>query len=766
MNRILKQYFRNLATNRINASITIFGFSISIAVVISLVFFVLQEKSYDRCYKNLDSTYIVVTTKNESFVEEDAKDILTNKFPQIISACRYYNFKTIFLFNKAFFDGQLITTDEGFFDVFSTHFIYGNKKTAFSNPNSIVLTDSFAKKIFANIHPIGQTIKTVGGKVFQVTGIVKDLPKNSSISADCFINYKSKIHRSEENNVPITKLFIVLHPGTNIDGFQKDVSKTLVESSKILSNKEMMSDGSIEWKLIPFKSAYFDTEIRNDHLQHANIRLIQIISVISFIILMLAIINYINLTTAEGISRIKEIGIRKTNGAGKRNIFYQFLIESLITCVIASILAFFLTPRITPIFEIILSKPLHFVELSFKSVFIILLLIFALGILAGLFPAFIASRYSPVRLIKSKSKDRNKSFTFRNALNTLQFTITIVFSICLIVILKQIHYVQNRNIGFDTSHLITVDYPNNLNQSNAVRDYLKQNPNILDVSFSRGNPEEIGFYSDMGNPIKTVSIMSSDNNFIETFKLKLLLGRNFNYPSNIKECLITENAYKESGWDNLDNKIFENCNVVGVVNTFNTDDLHLFASNVMINNSADNYSSVNIRLSPNDITESLKYIKQGWATFFPEFGFRYSFYDEWIETSFLKEENHARIAFVFGILSIILSCLGLYGLSNYYLKQKVKEIGIRKINGAKSIEILSLVNKGFLKWILVAFIIACPVAILILNKWLSNFAYKTTLHFWIFIVSGLAVIIIALLTISWKSLEAANTNPIKALRYE
>jgi putative ABC transport system permease protein len=260
--------------------------------------------------------------------------------------------------------------------------------------------------------------------------------------------------------------------------------------------------------------------------------------------------------------------------------------------------------------------------------------------------------------------------------------------------------------------------------------------------------------------------MSSDNNFIETFKLKLLLGRNFNYPSNIKECLITENAYKESGWDNLDNKIFENCNVVGVVNTFNTDDLHLFASNVMINNSADNYSSVNIRLSPNDITESLKYIKQGWATFFPEFGFRYSFYDEWIETSFLKEENHARIAFVFGILSIILSCLGLYGLSNYYLKQKVKEIGIRKINGAKSIEILSLVNKGFLKWILVAFIIACPVAILILNKWLSNFAYKTTLHFWIFIVSGLAVIIIALLTISWKSLEAANTNPIKALRYE
>ena len=558
MNRILKQYFRNLATNKINASITIFGFSISIAVVISLVFFVLQEKSYDRCFKNVDNTYIVVTTKNESFVEEDAKDVLTARFPQIISACRYYNFKTNFVYNKAFFDGQMITTDEGFFDVFSMQFIYGNKKTAFSSPNSIVLTDSYAKKIFDNEKPLGQTIKSVGGKEFQVSGVVKDLPQNNSISADCFINYKSKIHRSEENNVPITKLFIVLHPGTEKDDFQNEISRTLVESSKILSNKEMMSDGSIEWKLIPFKTAYFDTEIRNDHLQHANIRLIQIISVISLIILLLAIINYINLTTAEGISRIKEIGIRKTNGAGKQNIFYQFLSESLITCAIASILAFFFTPLITPIFEIILSKPLHFVVISFKSVFFILLSIFVLGILAGLFPAFIASGYSPAQLIQSKSKIRNNAFTFRNVLNTFQFTITIVFSICLIVILKQIHFVQNRNIGFETSHLIKVDYPNNLGQSNAVRDYLKQNPSILNVSFSRGNPTEIGFYSDMGDPIKKVSIMSADEEFIETFNLKLLLGRNFNYASHVKECLITESAYKESGWNDLDDKTFQN----------------------------------------------------------------------------------------------------------------------------------------------------------------------------------------------------------------
>jgi putative ABC transport system permease protein len=426
----------------------------------------------------------------------------------------------------------------------------------------------------------------------------------------------------------------------------------------------------------------------------------------------------------------------------------------------------FFTPLITPVFEIILSKPLHFIDLTVNSVAFILLAIFALGLLAGLFPALIASGYPPLLLIHLKNRVRNKSFTFRNMLNTLQFTITIVFTICLIVFLKQVNFIRNRNIGFDTSHLIKVEYPGNLNKANALRDYLKQNPKILDVSFTKGNPSEIGVYTDSGDPIRTASIMSADDNFIETFKLKLLIGRNYNFPSQTKECLITENAYKESGWENLDNRIFEDCNVVGVVNTFNNDDLHLNASNVVINNSPDLYTTVNIRLSSNELPEILKYIKQGWTTFFPEFGFRYSFYDQWVETSFLKEENHSRIAFVFGMLSIFLSCLGLYGLTNYYLKQHVKEIGIRKINGATTIEILSLVNKGFLKWILYAFVIACPTAILILNKWMSNFAYKTTLDWRIFIVSGLTVIMIAFRAISWKSVEAANTNPVKALRYE
>jgi putative ABC transport system permease protein len=766
MKRIVKHYFRNLLSNRVSSLITILGFSISIAVVIVLVFFIIQEKSYDADYKNINSIYMVVTTKNESYVEEDAKEILINKYPQIALACRYYNWQTNFVYNHDFIEGQVITTDEGFFDIFSTEFKYGNKKTAFSNINGIVLTESYSKKMFHDVYPIGQTIETVGGKIFQVTGIVKDLPFNSSVSGDCFIYYKSKIHRSGINNVSTNGLFVVLQPNTNITDFEKEISKTLIENSKILNNNNIIYGETIEWRLRPFKTAYFDTEIEKDQLQHANIKMIQIVSVISIIVLILAIINFINLNTAESISRIKEIGVRKINGASKRNILFQFLFESLTTCILASILAFLFTQLIIPVFDKILDKQVTFIEFTYLNILFILTSIFLLGIVSGITPAFIASKYSPILLFHSQDKLIFKSPIFRNTLITFQFTISLIMIISLIAILKQLHYAQNKDIGFDASCLVCVDYPDDINKSAVVKKYLLENPNIQNITFSDGSPMAIGNHSGSNDPIESINIMSSDDYFIETFKMKLLLGRNFYYPSEVKECIITENAYKESGWDNLDSRTFLDHKVVGVVNSFNSDDLHLQASNIMITNSSEKYSSVNIRINPNNISESLDYIKKTWDTFFPDFGFRYSFYDEWKEKSFIKETNHARIALVFGILSIILSCLGLYGLVNYSLKHRIKEIGIRKISGARVRDIFKIINVEFLKLILIAFVIACPIAVYVMDKWLNNFAYKTKLNLWIFILSGVIVTVFALLTISWKSYVASNRNPIEALKYE
>jgi putative ABC transport system permease protein len=766
MKTILNQFFRNLIKNKLNFSITILGFSISIAVVIVLVFFIIQEKSYDKAYENIDNIYMIVTKKNEPFVEEDAKEILTNKYPQIKSACRYHNYKTDFVYNQDFFEGQLITTDEGFFDVFSVHFIKGSKETAFSDIQGMVITESYSKKLFENDFSIGKIIKTPYGKVFQVTGVIKDLPTNSSISADCFIHYKSKITSSGINNVSTTKLFIVLQAETIVEDIEKKISETLVKSSKILNNIVFVFGETIEWKLRPFNTAYFDTSIKNDHLQHANIRLIKVTTVISFIILILAIINYINLKTTESISRIKEIGIRKINGANAKNIVRQFLLESIITCLIATILAFLFTMLITPVFAQILGKNVEFIEFTYINIFFIILFIFILGLVSGLLPALLASKYSPIQLFQSKNKVLFKSISFRNALNTFQFTISIILIICLFIILKQIKHIQNKDVGFENSHLINIAYPVNAQNNNVIRNYLKQNRNILSVSFSKGSPMYIGSYSGSGTPIESVGTMSTDNKFIETFKLNLLQGRNINYPSKIKECLITENAYQESGWTNLENKIYKDHKVVGVVNTFNCDDLHVAARNLMITNSSDNFSSVNIRISPNDISQSVDYIKQTWETLLPEFGFRYSFYDDWIENSLSKERNHVLIAFVFGFLSIILCCLGLFGLANYSISHRTKEIGIRKINGASVFEILRLLNIGFLKWIIIAFIIACPIAIFLLNKWLNNFASKTTLDWWIFLLSVLIVCVISLLTISGKSWSAANRNPVDTLRYE
>lgn len=766
MRRNIKYYFSYLVSNKTSTLISIVGLSLSISVIIVLTFFVVQEKSYDKSFPEIDNIYKVITTKNESFVEEDAKEIILNNFPQVRTACRYYNFNTNLIHNQDFYKGHLVTTDNGFFEVFSLSFILGSKETAFSNKDGIVLTESFAKKIFDNNYSIGKTIKTTGGKIFQVTGIVKDLPVNSSIIADCFIDYKSKIRNSGINNVATTKLFIVLNPQTDFPDFEKKMSLVLAKSSKILHNNPIVFGETIEWKISPLKTSYFDNHIKNDHLQHANLKLITIIAFITIIILILSVINYINLNTADSLSRIKEIGIRKTNGAANRNILFQFLFESLITCFLATALALLLTQLITPVFSQILGKPISFLKFDIVNILVLVISIIALGILSGLVPAWIASNYSPINLFKSANGTKFKSAVLRNVLNTFQFTISIIMIIGAIIILKQIQFSQKRDIGFNTDYLIKIEYPKSADKSDVVKHELGNHPNVLNISFSDGSPMAMPLHSGSGNPIKSMWMMSADDNFIKTLGLKLLAGRNINYPANSKECLITENAYKESGWANLENKILEGHKVVGVINTFDNEDLNQLASNVMIKNSENHFSSVNIRVNPNNISETLGNIKQIWDNLFPEFGFRYTFYDEWVENSLLKEKNHARIAIVFAIFSILLSCLGLYGLADYSLKQRVKEIGIRKCNGAKVSEILKIINADFLKWVVVAFFIACPIAVSVMKRWLDNFAYKTTMDLWIFITSGFITIAIAFLTISWKSYKSARTNPVEALRSE
>ena len=766
MRTLLKQYFRNLKRNLLTSFITIAGFSISIGVIIVLFFFIIGELSYDKGFKNIDNTYMVVTTKNEPYVEEDAKDIIMAKYPQVEMACRYYNYQTQFVYNHAEFACQLVTTDEGFFDVFSVPFIYGDKKTVYSNIQGIVLTESLAKTVFKDKYPVGQFIRTVRGKEYQVSAVVKDLPKNSSIKANCFIHYKSKISSSVINNVSTNKLFIVIKPGTNLIDLEQGISKTLIGSSKILNNKEFVFGEPIEWKLFPFKNAYFETSMENDQLQHANLKLILIISFISFLILILAIVNYINLSTAAVISRIKEIGIRKATGAFKTNIFIQFLAESLLTCILASSLAFLFAHALIPVFEILLGKPVDFLMLTLLNVIIILAGVLLIGILSGTIPALIATNYSTIQIL-SKNKLFLKKPFFKNGLTTFQFIISIVMIFSVFTILKQLTLLQNRDIGFDTGCLIDVEYPGNMSKTDVIKEQLTKNPNIINVSFTKGSPMGIGTYSGSNKPIKNIAILSADEKFVETFNIKILHGRNINYPSKIKECLITENAFKESGWENLDGKRYIDHDVVGIVNTFNNDDLRKFPANIMIQNDTERgFSEVAIRISSLNKQETLRFIKQIWDSNFPDYGFRYTFYDEWVKNMFSKEKNDARIALVFGIFSIILSCLGLFGLAEYSIKNKIKEIGIRKVNGARVTEILAMLNAGFIKWVAIAFVVACPIAWYAMHQWLQNFAYKTELSWWVFAMAGVVAMLVAVLTVSWQSYRAATRNPVESLRYE
>lgn len=766
MKRILRLYLKNLVSGKLSFVITILGYSISIAIVIVLIFYIIQEKSYNRSFNNVDNIYMVVTTNNESYVEEDAKEILVDNYPQVKSACRYYNVKSNLLYNKRFFNGQVITSDEGFFDVFSIQFKYGDKGTAFSDIQSIILTESFAKEIFDGKYPLGETIEIIGGKRYKISGIIKDFPANSSIHADCIIHYKNKTHTSKINDVYTTKLFIVVNPKVSINDLEKEISSTLVKSSKILNNNIIDFGEPIHWKLVPFKTAYFNSELEQDHLLHANKNLIQVISIIAIIVLLLAIINYINLTSSESITRIKEISILKINGAGNIDIFKQLIIESLITCFIAAILAFVFTIMIIPIFETIVGKHVSFIRVNFFNVTAILMSICILGIIAGLSPALAVSRYSPLQLLNAANYKKSALSRLRNGLVTFQFSVATIMIIVLFLILKQVKYSQEMNIGFDTNNLISIEYPTISNKMEALRNHLESNSDILSTSFTWGNPININSHSGSGDPIKSIWEIAADDHFIETFRMKLKVGRNIKFPSEIKECLITENAYIESGWNDLENRNYRDHKVVGVINTFNHEDLHKLASNGMISNSNSLFTRVNVRLNGRDVAPTLSFLSETWDKFFPGYGFRYTFYDEWVNNSFEKERNQARIASVFAIISIILSCLGLYGLVSYSLKLLIKEIGIRKINGAKRRDILYYINLKFLRWVVLAIVIASPISLLLTNLWLSTFAYKTKISFWIFIVSGFIIYSLALMTTSWKSFLYSNKNPIDAIRNE
>ena len=767
----VKHIIRNVFKNKATSLITIAGFSISISMALVLIAFLIKEFSTDSEYPRISNIYRVFANGNNASVREDFRESFIANYPDIDDACRYNNYTANVTYEDVPFSGQMIVTDNSFFNIFSSQFILGEFNTALANLNDVVLTESFAKKIFGSENPLGKTLVAEYREPLVITAVIKDFSSKSSIRGDFLTNSKLKIiyegsSDGQGNNVNYFRLFLLLKNRENNSGLEERLTKDFC---------------SIEYKvgykinrinLVPFKESYFLQGIERSQTLHANVKLIRVLSIISLIIILLAVFNYINLTTATHSDRLKEIGIKKAIGASRIQIFTQFMAEAFLVCIVSFLLAIQLSALWVPFFEEFLDSKIEMSTLfqSFRSGWLVLG-IFVISFISGIYPALSISRRKPIDILNKNDSGKNSSFGLRAVLNIIQYTVSVSLIITLIILSKQIDFVRSKDFGFDTNRLLRVDVHWQLfNKAKAIRDRLLTDPSISDVCFSHGTPGSIYLTSSWdGLESKDIIVneLNVDTSFLKVFRIPVIMGRELRPSDFNKVCYINETAFKLTGWKSFFGEKYHGKEIIGIVKDFNFANMYNPIGPLVIPISSDmGISHLTVRVNPGNLQRVINTLKATWKEVCPGHELKYQFYDEWLNSMYKGEERLVSSIRLSAILAILISCLGILGLAEYTIKRRTKEIGLRKVNGATILNIIILLNTNFFKWVLIGFVIACPVTYFIMHKWLQNFAYKTELAWWIFALAGIIALGIALLTVSWQSWRAATRNPVEALRYE
>ncbi len=763
--------FRNLKKHKTFSIINILGLTLGISVCLIISLFILNENSFDSYNKNAAQIYKLLDAQNNSSgIDYRVASIINSNFPEIEKACYLQVIKmkisTSYLKNAVDAD-NIMSADKSFFTIFTIPFIYGNPEKPFDNINSVVITESTAKKLFGKVNPIGKQIKIENSLGLVVSGVIKDFPDNSSINASILVNaqnnkFKFGFSRTGSDSSSYRYPFnIYLQVRKNVN------FKLLI--SKMNNDAGIFNPYIKKINLMPLTDVYLSDNTTGSSNKKGNPAFLELLLSIALIVLILAVINYINLNAAQQNKRDKETGIRKTVGAGRKEIIFLFLTESVLVTAAAFFLALCIVEISLPAFNSFLGTRLSlYLLLKFPVNLIVILSVFITGILAGIGPAIIFSSFSAARIFRGEIFKNKKKSYLRNILTVIQFTISAALIICLIVIQKQLNFVKYTNLGFNKEHLVRLNISNNKSQLTALENKFGDYSWIKNYCTTLGVPGEINWR--MGSGIKgkdkMVSVIAADTSFIYTFGVHLIKGRKLEPGDFGKTCFIKETAYKYFGWDNLTNRVFEGYKVIAVVKDFNFASMHkvieplavLFTDNVPMN-------YINVRIAEGSTGPTMNYIKKVWSEIYP-YHIKYQFYDEWVDSIYRQDEKFGESIAMFTLLAITISCLGILGLAVFLSEARRKEIGIRKVHGAGVINIMGLLNKDLIKLVLVSFVIACPIAWFAVNKWLQNFAYRTKINWWVFALSAFIILFIAFFTVGWQAYKAATANPVKSLRYE
>ncbi|HEV7347755.1 ABC transporter permease [Telluribacter sp.] len=816
---MLTNYFkiawRNLWGQKVFSFINIIGLTVGLTCCFLIGLFVRHELSYDQFQERFDRIYRVTYLPRFAGLEQPlaltpppVSPLLAETFSEVETSARMFRSPATVEVKGSdseaaakYDEERFFFTDPAILDIFSFEFVKGNPREALRDKFSIVLTEKTAQRYFGEADPLGQTITYEGKYPMKVSGVVKDFPDNSHIHPELLANYETMYATENERarqNLPFNWVishsftYVLLRPGRS----PEQVDASFPQFIKAHADAQV-ADG-IEYQLEPIKDFYLRTEADNTPEPVGSMSRIYVFLGIAGLTLLIACINFINLSTARSLKRAKEVGIRKVLGSQKQQLVMQFLGESLLLSALALVLSLALIGGLLPLLNQLTDKQLTMQYFLNDGLLVLLFFGVALGagLLSGMYPALVVSSFKPVTTLKGNFlSGKARGGVLRQVLLGVQFVTSVALIIGTLVMWQQLDFLQNQPLGFNKDFIITANIRNpkitnvfatasdsSYQRLSTFRENLLRNPQVEAVTLSS---QPLGNGSVRRNVVPEgrtaednlfVSVLAVDYNFADTYGLQLVAGRDFSeqYGTDKTEgYLINETAVKEFGWPSPEAAVGKTLNVegragrvVGVLKDFHNQSLYGPITSQVMSIIQPQLTLVSVKLRPNQVESTLKAVQATWDKYFPEKSFEYGFVDQNLAQIYDREQRRSTLISYFAGLAILISCLGLYGLISLVTQQKTREIGIRKVLGASVGSVVMMLSKDFVLLVLVAMVIASPIAWYFMDKWLAEFEYKIDMKWWMFAAAGLLVTVIALLTVSFQSIKAALMNPVKSLKTE
>lgn len=785
---------RTLWKNKAATTINMLGLTAGIASCMLIALFIQHELSYDTFQPNADRIARVVMEYSFEGEEESSQGTFTSTkvapvfsrtFPEVEKGIRMTESSAILqLQGNPVTESGFMYADSTFFDAFAFQLIQGNPKTALNGTKKVVLTESMAKKYFGEQNPVGQALEVGDDKtLYEITGVMEDYPYNSQFRFDFLASFSSLGANQEESywNANYTT-YLLLQDASSFTG--------MAEKLPVFMEKETQGLGAtINFTLEHFDRVHLYSPF-SDFVPNTNIKYLYMLAGIALLILVIVCFTYINLSTARSVERAKEVGIRKVSGAGQSQLFWQFIGESFLLCGLSVLVSFMLVYLLLPGFNDLLNKELSIGDLmSVPFIGFTVLLTLGLSLVAGAYPAVFLSRFQPMKVLKGVFKNTSSAKWLQQSLTVFQFGISVFLIIATLVIQSQLNYIQSRDLGYDRDHIISlpVGWNTDFRKVNTLKKELNASSQILGVSRAASTPVNINSGYSMNLPTRpeneviAVNANPVDESFVPVTGLEVIAGTNFTEqhirqteiePWENKEFhyIMTESAAGKFGWSpeeaiGKEMVLNQQGTVVGVVRDFHFQSLRNELQPLVLF-SASWGGNLLVKINGENIAEALGFIEDTWEKVLPERPYSYRFLDEDYERMYQSEMQLGKVMNLFSVCAIVLACLGLFGLSSYMIQQRLKEVSIRKVLGASTMQVLNILSGNFVRLVLIAIVLASPIAYFVMSAWLDDFAYHISAPWWTVVVAGLITLIIGLVTSGIHGLKAALANPVKSLKSE